>query len=75
MACDAIGREAASTTAASVACSSGDADVDDDARAGLVVCTALADSVRVSVVGDLSTRPRVCASVYGGMVAMFLNGQ
>ncbi len=36
------------------------------------VMVALADTQRVSVVGDLCTRPRVCASVYGGMVAMFL---
>jgi hypothetical protein len=34
--------------------------------------TVLADTSRVSVVGDLSTRPRVCASVYGGMIALFL---
>jgi hypothetical protein len=41
-------------------------------RCSQVVCTALADRVRVSVVGDLSTRPRLCASVYGGMIATFL---
>jgi hypothetical protein len=37
-----------------------------------VVGVALADRVRVSVVGDLSTRPRVCASEYGHIVATFL---
>jgi hypothetical protein len=40
--------------------------------AELSVRAALSDRERVSVVGDLSTRPRVCASVYGGVVAMFL---
>jgi hypothetical protein len=40
--------------------------------AELTVRAALSDRERVSVVGDLSTRPRVCASVYGGVVAMFL---
>jgi hypothetical protein len=36
------------------------------------VRAALMDTVRVTVVGDMCSRPRVCASVYGGMVAMFL---
>jgi hypothetical protein len=86
-ACDAVGRDEASMTGVdrSVdgnsnrdAGASSDCDVamavnSCDARGGaMVVRAALADRVRVSVVGDLSTRPRVCASVYGGMVAMFL---
>jgi hypothetical protein len=62
-ACDAFGRDAAVVAVGT----------DDRAPSALSVCAALADRVRVSVVGDLSTRPRVCASVYGGIVARFLN--
>lgn len=77
-ACDVVGRDVACVPVVSgAAASSGDASVAGtgavhESSTTVTVGAALADRVRVSVVGDLCTRPRVCASVYGGMVAMFL---
>jgi hypothetical protein len=82
-ACDVIGRDVASVAvvggaaessgggAAASSIGRGIATASSGAVAAGVSC-ALSDRLRISVVGDLCTRPRVCASVYGGMVAMFL---
>jgi hypothetical protein len=79
-ACDVVGRDMAlapvngrtASHGVTLPCTTSEGDAAVTTTCSQVVWTALADRVRVSVVGDLSTRPRLCASVYGGIVAMFL---